>query len=219
MKHSGTFMYHPHADEMVQMAMGMMGLIVVHPRDAAFMRVDRDFVVHAERLRHRSGQLHPARDDDARLQPVVLELARVPGHRSAGGAPGRPRARAHRQSHDDQPSDPHPRPRLRGDRDRRRLGAEVGALARGLRPTSRWARCARSEFVADNPGRLGLPLPQVAPHDERHGPQRADDDRRGSEGGAREDHPPRARLHGDGIGAAWRRWARWRCRSPRTRCR
>jgi hypothetical protein len=43
MKHSGTFMYHPHADEMVQMAMGMMGSLVVHPRDPNFMRVDRDF--------------------------------------------------------------------------------------------------------------------------------------------------------------------------------
>lgn len=41
---SGTFMYHPHADEMVQMAMGMMGFFVVHPRDPRFMRVDRDFV-------------------------------------------------------------------------------------------------------------------------------------------------------------------------------
>ncbi len=28
----GTFMYHPHADEMVQMAMGMMGLWITHPR-------------------------------------------------------------------------------------------------------------------------------------------------------------------------------------------
>ena len=44
MKKSGTFMYHPHADEMVQMAMGMMGFIVVHPKDPGFMRVDRDFV-------------------------------------------------------------------------------------------------------------------------------------------------------------------------------
>jgi FtsP/CotA-like multicopper oxidase with cupredoxin domain len=40
---SGTFMYHPHADEMVQMAMGMMGLFIVHPRDPSFMAVDRDF--------------------------------------------------------------------------------------------------------------------------------------------------------------------------------
>jgi manganese oxidase len=43
MRHSGTFMYHPHADEMVQMAMGMMGSLVVHPRDASLNRVDRDF--------------------------------------------------------------------------------------------------------------------------------------------------------------------------------
>ena len=43
MKKSGTFMYHPHADEMVQMAMGMMGFLVVHPRDPAMYRVDRDF--------------------------------------------------------------------------------------------------------------------------------------------------------------------------------
>jgi FtsP/CotA-like multicopper oxidase with cupredoxin domain len=40
---SGTFMYHPHSDEMVQMAMGMMGTFVVHPKDPAFRRVDRDF--------------------------------------------------------------------------------------------------------------------------------------------------------------------------------
>jgi FtsP/CotA-like multicopper oxidase with cupredoxin domain len=39
----GTHMYHPHADEMVQMAMGMMGLVIVHPRDARRLRVDRDF--------------------------------------------------------------------------------------------------------------------------------------------------------------------------------
>jgi FtsP/CotA-like multicopper oxidase with cupredoxin domain len=44
MKHSGTFMYHPHADEMVQIAMGMMGFLVVHPKDPNRYRVDRDFV-------------------------------------------------------------------------------------------------------------------------------------------------------------------------------
>src|SRR5882757_7578050 len=40
----GTFMYHPHADEMVQMAMGMMGTFIVHPKDPNVMAVDRDFV-------------------------------------------------------------------------------------------------------------------------------------------------------------------------------
>jgi FtsP/CotA-like multicopper oxidase with cupredoxin domain len=44
LKGSGTFMYHPHSDEMVQMAMGMMGMFVVHPKDPNFRRVDRDFV-------------------------------------------------------------------------------------------------------------------------------------------------------------------------------
>jgi hypothetical protein len=37
-------MYHPHADEMTQMAMGMMGFWVTHPKDPDFMKVDRDFV-------------------------------------------------------------------------------------------------------------------------------------------------------------------------------
>jgi FtsP/CotA-like multicopper oxidase with cupredoxin domain len=44
LKESGSFMYHPHSDEMVQMAMGMMGMFVVHPRDRALYRADRDFV-------------------------------------------------------------------------------------------------------------------------------------------------------------------------------
>ncbi len=43
----GTFMYHPHADEMVQMAMGMMGLWITHPREPrnvpGYQDVDRDF--------------------------------------------------------------------------------------------------------------------------------------------------------------------------------
>ena len=49
----GTFMYHPHADEMVQMAMGMMGSWITHPaavkgakgaQHALIDEVDRDFV-------------------------------------------------------------------------------------------------------------------------------------------------------------------------------
>jgi FtsP/CotA-like multicopper oxidase with cupredoxin domain len=43
-KHAGTFMYHPHADEMQQMAMGMMGFWVTHPKDPRQHAVDRDFV-------------------------------------------------------------------------------------------------------------------------------------------------------------------------------
>ena len=42
----GTFMYHPHADEMTQIAVGMMGMIVVHPRTPETRRV-RDYALMA----------------------------------------------------------------------------------------------------------------------------------------------------------------------------
>lgn len=41
---AGTFMYHPHADEMTQIALGMMGMIVVHPRAPESRRV-RDYAL------------------------------------------------------------------------------------------------------------------------------------------------------------------------------
>jgi FtsP/CotA-like multicopper oxidase with cupredoxin domain len=43
----GTFMYHPHADEMTQMAMGMMGFWVTHPKGKhpLIEPVDRDFCI------------------------------------------------------------------------------------------------------------------------------------------------------------------------------
>ncbi len=42
----GSFMYHPHADEMTQMAMGMMGAWITHPKQAhpLITEADRDFV-------------------------------------------------------------------------------------------------------------------------------------------------------------------------------
>ena len=48
LRQNGTFMYHPHADEMVQLALGMYGLFIVHPREPQEPRVDRDyaFVLH-----------------------------------------------------------------------------------------------------------------------------------------------------------------------------
>lgn len=44
-RHAGTFMYHPHADEMNQMAMGMMGFWVTHPKNPRQHAVDRDYVM------------------------------------------------------------------------------------------------------------------------------------------------------------------------------
>jgi manganese oxidase len=41
----GTFMYHPHYDEMTQMGLGLIGMIVVHPRNSEKKQPDRDFAL------------------------------------------------------------------------------------------------------------------------------------------------------------------------------
>jgi manganese oxidase len=40
----GSHFYHTHLDEQLQLALGMYGCLVVHPKDANFMKVDRDFM-------------------------------------------------------------------------------------------------------------------------------------------------------------------------------
>jgi FtsP/CotA-like multicopper oxidase with cupredoxin domain len=45
LRQHGTHMYHPHADEVVQLANGMMGLFIIHPREPAVAHVDRDFAL------------------------------------------------------------------------------------------------------------------------------------------------------------------------------
>ena len=69
LRQHGTHMYHPHADEMVQMAQGMMGLFIIHPRQAEAVPVDRDyaFILH-------NFALHPGtrRPDPAVMQDFDL---------------------------------------------------------------------------------------------------------------------------------------------------
>ena len=72
------------------MAMGMMGMFIVHPKDRGTMPVDRDFVFLLAAYDIDPGS-YAARERDDGLQHVDLQLARVPGHRSAAGARGRPR--------------------------------------------------------------------------------------------------------------------------------
>ena len=83
LKKSGTFMYHPHSDEMVQMAMGMMGMFVVHPRDPKLPPRRPRLRLHHERLSHRSRHLSAEGQRDDRLQHVDLEQPGVSRHRSA----------------------------------------------------------------------------------------------------------------------------------------
>jgi FtsP/CotA-like multicopper oxidase with cupredoxin domain len=67
LRQAGTHMYHPHADEMVQMAFGMMGFFVIHPGDGEALAIDRDYC-----LMLHNWALHPGtyRPDPA----VMLEF-------------------------------------------------------------------------------------------------------------------------------------------------
>ncbi|MBA2664771.1 MAG: copper oxidase [Bradymonadaceae bacterium] len=56
----GTFMYHPHFDELTQIALGMMGMIVVHPRrTTAANTVERDFAIMLAEWSVRPGARRP----------------------------------------------------------------------------------------------------------------------------------------------------------------
>ncbi len=65
----GSHMYHPHADEMVQIAVGMMGLFIVHPKQPDAAPVDRDYAF----LLH-NWALHPGtfRPDPSIMQEFDL---------------------------------------------------------------------------------------------------------------------------------------------------
>jgi manganese oxidase len=55
---AGTFTYHPHADEMTQIALGMMGMIVIHPKAPERRRV-RDVVLMTHEMKVPIGQRRP----------------------------------------------------------------------------------------------------------------------------------------------------------------
>jgi len=56
---AGTHMYHPHIDEMTQIAMGMQGFFIIHPKDPGFRRADRDFAIFLNEWRIDPGTYTP----------------------------------------------------------------------------------------------------------------------------------------------------------------
>ncbi len=69
LKQHGSHMYHPHADEMTQMAVGMMGMFIIHPKNGEAVPIDRDYCF----LLHNWG-IHPGtyRPDPSILQDFDL---------------------------------------------------------------------------------------------------------------------------------------------------
>lgn len=59
LRYPGTFMYHPHYDEMTQIALGMAGMFIVHPKQPKGPKVDRDFVLMTHEWKLNVGAKRP----------------------------------------------------------------------------------------------------------------------------------------------------------------
>ncbi len=59
LKQNGTFMYHSHSDEMVQIGLGMEGFFIIHPRDGDNPPIDRDFAIFLHEWRVPMGAKTP----------------------------------------------------------------------------------------------------------------------------------------------------------------
>jgi manganese oxidase len=76
----GTFMYHSHHDEMTQMALGLLGMIVVHPRQTSKeQRVDRDFVLMLSEWSVKPGTKRPDPNEMTDFNLLTLNARVFPG--------------------------------------------------------------------------------------------------------------------------------------------
>ncbi|HSA65156.1 MAG TPA: copper oxidase [Nitrospira sp.] len=75
----GTHMYHSHHDEMIQMALGVMGLMVIHPRRPAEPRPDRDFAFMLSEWDIKPGAFRPDPRVFAGFNTLTLNAKAFPG--------------------------------------------------------------------------------------------------------------------------------------------
>ena len=78
-RYPGTFMYHPHFDEMVQMAFGMMGMIVVHPRTPEEAPPDRDYALMLSEWRVTPGTSRPNPNEMTDFNLFTINSRAFPG--------------------------------------------------------------------------------------------------------------------------------------------
>jgi len=79
LRQHGTFMYHSHHDEMTQMAMGMMGMFVVHPRrPTAGYRVDRDFAILLSEWKIVPGTMRPDPNEMTEFNLLTMNAKAFP---------------------------------------------------------------------------------------------------------------------------------------------
>lgn len=76
---NGTFMYHSHHDEMTQMALGQLGMIVVHPREPKEPLPDRDFVYLLSEWKVPPGTMRPDPNEMTEFNLLTLNAKVFPG--------------------------------------------------------------------------------------------------------------------------------------------
>lgn len=79
LKQHGTFMYHPHFDEMTQMALGMMGMFVIHPKTPETPRIDRDFAIMLTEWKIRPGTSRPDPTEMLDFNILTMNSKAFPG--------------------------------------------------------------------------------------------------------------------------------------------
>jgi FtsP/CotA-like multicopper oxidase with cupredoxin domain len=75
----GTGMYHPHHDEMTQMALGMTGMFVIHPRGPKGPRIDRDFALLLHEWRIDVGARRPNPNEMTDFNLLTINGKAFPG--------------------------------------------------------------------------------------------------------------------------------------------
>jgi FtsP/CotA-like multicopper oxidase with cupredoxin domain len=74
----GTFMYHPHHDEMTQMALGMIGMFIVHPREPK-SQVDHDFAIMLSEWKIDVGARRPDPNEMTEFNVLTMNARCYPG--------------------------------------------------------------------------------------------------------------------------------------------
>jgi FtsP/CotA-like multicopper oxidase with cupredoxin domain len=75
----GTYMYHSHHDEMTQMALGMLGLIVIHPRQPDRPRPDRDYAFMLSEWKIVPGTRRPDPNEMNDFNVLTMNARAFPG--------------------------------------------------------------------------------------------------------------------------------------------
>jgi FtsP/CotA-like multicopper oxidase with cupredoxin domain len=78
LRQSGTGMYHSHHDEMTQIALGLTGLFVIHPRRPR-RRVDRDFAIMLHEWRIDPGAKRPNPNEMTEFNVLTMNARAFPG--------------------------------------------------------------------------------------------------------------------------------------------